>query len=295
MLKQIKNVIKVFKPLLKKISHDNIFAIAGQSAFFLILSAVPLTMFAVSVMQNMHFPVETLENLFKLVFNEEVTGYFSNYLSNVYQDATSISIITLVITLWSAAQGIHAVTNGLNRVYGTYENRNWLFLRLRAMIYTVVIFAILFSSMIVVVFGSFLNEQLSPYLLYLPDMVAVMFHLRYLIIFVYIVFLFSLLYRNFPNLSKDMRKEFGISRQLPGAVFSAVAWFVLSFGISIYVADFNGFSIYGGLTRLAVIMIWLYFCMVCLMIGAEINYVYHDKIKTVTSYMGKRRKKNRRK
>ena len=37
---------KRIKPFLDKIKHDNIFAIAGQSAFFLILSSVPLSMFA---------------------------------------------------------------------------------------------------------------------------------------------------------------------------------------------------------------------------------------------------------
>ena len=43
-----------FGPITSKILHDNIFAIAGQSAFFLILSAVPLSMFIVSVLQNLH-------------------------------------------------------------------------------------------------------------------------------------------------------------------------------------------------------------------------------------------------
>ena len=57
---------------------------------------------------------------------------------------------------------------------------------------------------------------------------------------------------------------------------------VLSLWISVYVSDFNGLSVYGGLTRIGVIMIWFYFLMVCLMVCAEINYVYHDRIKVFT-------------
>ena len=33
---------------------------------------------------------------------------------------------------------------------------------------------------------------------------------------------------------------------MPGAFLCTVSWYVLSFGISVYVSDFNGFSVYGG-------------------------------------------------
>lgn len=58
-----------------------------------------------------------------------------------------------------------------------------------------------------------------------------------------------------------------------------ISWFVLALGISIYVKSFNGFSVYGVITGLAIIMVLLYFLMLLLMICAEINYVYHDTIK----------------
>ena len=58
-------------------------------------------------------------------------------------------------------------------------------------------------------------------------------------------------------------------------------------------SDFNGFSVYGGLTRIAVIMIWFYFLMVCLMVCAEINYVYHDRIKVFTVAKFKRKVKTK--
>ena len=50
---------------------------------------------------------------------------------------------------------------------------------------------------------------------------------------------------------------------------------------------------YGGLTRIAVIMIWFYFLMVCLMVCAEINYVYHDRIKAFTVAKFKRKVKTK--
>ena len=81
MLRAIKRIYNWIKPFLDKLNHDNIFAIAGQSAFFLLLSGVPLTMFAVSVFQSLHIPVETLSNVFSLVLNEEATKYASQFLN----------------------------------------------------------------------------------------------------------------------------------------------------------------------------------------------------------------------
>ena len=275
----VRNFIGRFEPITSKILHDNIFAIAGQSAFFIILSAVPLSMFIVSILQNLHIPVDFIEMGLSGIFSEQIVDEISEFLTNAYNNAVGISLITLVITLWSAAQGVHAITNGLNRIYDAYENRNWFFLRIRAMFYTIAFFAIILFSLVIIGLGSTINKWLSPYIKYLPDFVALIYHLRYVLIFLFLVVLFALVYRNFPNISRKQHKEYGIKYQLPGAFLCTLSWYVLSLGISIYVDNFNGFSIYGGLATLAGIMIWLYFCMVCLMICAEINYVYHEQIK----------------
>lgn len=290
----VRNFIGRFEPITSKILHDNIFAIAGQSAFFIILSAVPLSMFIVSILQNLHIPVDFIEMVLSGIFSEQIVDEISEFLTNAYNNAVGISLITLVITLWSAAQGIHAITNGLNRIYDAYENRNWFFLRIRAMFYTIAFFAIILFSLVIIGLGSTINKCLSPYIKYLPDFVALIYHLRYVLIFLFLVVLFALVYRNFPNISRKQHKEYGIKYQLPGAFLCTLSWYVLSLGISIYVDNFNGFSIYGGLATLAGIMIWLYFCMVCLMICAEINYVYHEQIKkfSLKSLINKLKKRN---
>lgn len=275
----VRKLLDKYDPIISKCKHDNVFAIAGQSAFFIILSAVPLSMFIVSLFQNLNIPIGLIKEGLSGIFATEMINQIIAYLDAAYQSAVGISFVSLIVTLWSASQGIHAITNGLNRVYDAYENRNWLFLRIRAMIYTVILFAIILALLIILVLGSTISNFLKPFLDGLPDFVSVIFNLRYLIIFVCLIILFAMLYRNFPNISRKQHKEYGIKSQLPGAFLCTVSWFVLSLGISIYVDDFNGFSIYGGLTRLAVIMIWIYFCMVILMICAELNYVYHDKIK----------------
>ena len=42
-------------------------------------------------------------------------------------------------------------------------------------------------------------------------------------------------------------------------------------GISMYVSYGNGYSIYGSLTIIVIIMLWMYFCMYIILIGAYLN------------------------
>ena len=262
----IRRIWGVFKPFYKKIVFDNIFAIAGQSAFFLILSAVPLLMFSVSILQSMHLSAETLGDFLGDTYSSTQVSEWFKSLNDMYTAPTSISIITLIATLWSASKGLHAITNGLNRVHNTYESRTWLSLRLHAMLHTFVFLMIIAVTIGVMVFGKGLGNQIEPYLKKLPGYLVAIYSLRYIIVFLYQVFLFALLYRNTPNLTREVRREYGFRCQL-------------------YVTDFNGFSIYRGLTQLAIVMIFLYFCMICLMIGAELNVHFHREIDRFTFRM----------
>ena len=57
MIKLVRRIYDIFSPFIKKLNDDNIFAISGQSAFYLLLTLIPFTMFAVSILQNLHIPV----------------------------------------------------------------------------------------------------------------------------------------------------------------------------------------------------------------------------------------------
>lgn len=275
---RLDKIRKHITPFLDKCERDNITAIAGQCAFFLILTFFPLAMFSISVLQNFNIPVEAFENILDEVLNEKASEYVSEIIVSVSENSSGISVITLIVTLWTSAQGIHIITNGLNRIHDTYEDRSWLLLRLKSVLLTVLFFAIVILTVLIIILGSSLNTLLIPYISCLPDIVGIIYRLRYPVFYVYLSFLFALLYSRAPNIDKPLRHEYGIRSQLPGAIFCSTAWLILSFGISIYVDDFNGFSIYGGLTKLAILMIWIYLCLICLMLGAEINVIYHKKI-----------------
>ena len=78
--------------------------------------------------------------------------------------------------------------------------------------------------------------------------------------------LFLLMYLFIPTRKSSITKEF------PGAVFSAVGWYGFSYCYSLYVAHSPNFSyMYGSLTTLIFALVWIYVCMLILFLGAELN------------------------
>ncbi|MBR3232448.1 MAG: YihY/virulence factor BrkB family protein, partial [Lachnospiraceae bacterium] len=75
----------------------------------------------------------------------------------------------------------------------------------------------------------------------------------------------AVMYKVFPH------RKLRFLRQLPGAFFSAAAWYIFSMIVQLYVTKLKGFSTYGSLTTLMLVMFWLYFCCYFVMLGAEIN------------------------
>ena len=90
-----------------------------------------------------------------------------------------------------------------------------------------------------------------------------------------------------PNRKATLRS------QVPGAVICALAWYVFSFGLSIYVQYFNGFSMYGSLTTIVLVMLWLYFCMYIMMACAEFNVIFEDIFRKHTQNRKEKRKSRR--
>ena len=74
-----------------------------------------------------------------------------------------------------------------------------------------------------------------------------------------------------PNKKKTYKSQF------PGAVFTPVTCAAFSYVFSIYLDHVANMSVlFGSLTTLVVVLLWLYSSMYLLFIGAEINHYIED-------------------
>jgi membrane protein len=129
--------------------------------------------------------------------------------------------------------------------------------------------AIVFT-LVILVFGNSLKKLATRYVPMLEHAVELLSNFRGFVYVALLILFFAVIFTALPN------RKLSFKSQLPGAVICAVAWYIFSFGLSVYVDYFNGLSMYGSLTTIALIMLWLYFCMYIMMMSAEVNVVFND-------------------
>jgi membrane protein len=257
-----------------KISDDHVAAFSAQAAFFIIISFFPFIMLLLSIIQ--FFPVEetTLLRLFSEVFPVTVNSMIVSVITEIFDNNASSTLIsiTAITALWSAGKGFLAIMRGLNGVYEIRETRNYLLLRIISAFYTLIFAVMLIATMVLFVFGNRLYIWIEQKLPGIKDTALIVISLRTILGLVVLVVFFLIIYIVIPN------RKAKIMIELPGALLCAGGWTGFSYAFSYYIDNFSNYSsMYGSLTAIVLFMLWMYFCMYILFLGAEFNLLMENK------------------
>ena len=262
----MRDILKKIKNITDKIAEDHISAYAAQSAFFIMLSLVPILLLLMTLVRFTPITQADIMAAAYELFPKTVSSTIISIVNEVYsQTGTAISV-SLLVALWSAGKGVLAISNGLNTIRGQVETRNYIFLRLRAAIYTVLFLLAIILSLVFLGFGNSISMLVNKYIPVFQYVMDFIIETR-TIIMILVLIVFSLsIYMFLPNKRRRLRSQF------PGAIFTAFGWTLASFIFSVYMDIFKGFSnMYGSLTTIVIIMLWLYFCMYVVLLGGEMN------------------------
>lgn len=270
----MRRMLKSLDGFFKRIQQDHVSAYAAQGAYFILLSFIPCLLLLVTLVRYTPITQEMiLEGIFQFVpENGGIRDLIAGIVQEVYTKSAAVVPISAVFTLWSAGKGIQALTNGLNSIYHVRETRFYLFNRLRSAFYTLMLLLALVSTLILLVFGNSIQRKLEVHIPVIARLTSMVISMRTGIALVVLAIFFLVLYKVVPN------RKASFKSQIPGAVISAVAWSLFSLGFSFYLDYFDGMSnMYGSLTTIMLVMLWMYFCMCIVLIGAEINAYFEDK------------------
>ncbi len=245
-------------------------AYAAQAAYFFVLSLIPIFLLLLTMVQ--FTPVTTPEVLQAMlqVFPDSVAPLIRSIVVQTYSQSGSIIPVTIIVALWSAGKGVLSVTSGLNCIYSNTETRNYFYLRLRASLYTVLFLLAIMLSLVISVFGNSISAMVYRYVPFLSKVVDFIMQIRTVVTFIVLTVFWDLVYKFLPNRKHQAKTT--LRKQLPGAAFTALGWQMISFVFSVYLDIFTGFSsMYGSLTTIVLIMLWLYGCMYIILLGGELN------------------------
>ena len=271
-IKKKKKAVKFIQGFAVNLSEKHMSAYAAQAAYFIILSFIPFMLLLMTSIKYTPLTREEVINVVMQVFPENFEGFIRGIVGEVYAKSLGVVPISALIALWSAGKGIQALTNGFNTIYQVQETRNFIVTRIRSVIYTLIFVIAIVLTLILQVFGNSLQRELSNRFPFLDRLVTTIISMRLLISLGLLSLVFLMLYKFIPNRKATFRS------QLPGAVLSAVCWSTFSFFFSIYLDFFNNAAnMYGSMTTIVLILLWMYFCMIFVMIGAQVNYYFEEQ------------------
>ena len=269
----LKKIFQKAATVSEDVTKAHVGAYAAQSAYFFMLCMIPIILLLLTLVQYTPVTKADVMTAVMQVFPSSVDSLMISIVNQVYNQSMGIIPVTIIVALWSAGKGVLAMTSGLNCIYECPETRSYIFIRIRSTIYTVLFIIVILLLLVVSVFGNSLNIFISTHAEFLEPLADWMIDKRALITPVVLMGFSLLIYKFLPN-----RKDRFV-KQLPGAVFAAIGWMVISWVFSVYVDVFQGFSsMYGSLTTIVLIMLWLYFCMYSILLGGEFNKLLGDKI-----------------
>ena len=247
---------------------------AGSATLFLLTASFPLLMWVLMLVNLVPgFSVEGVAELLQIPeIQTAILGLLQNLSGQSAQFVASLAVLTTIV---SASGGMNALQIGLQRL--TPGSHRTLLNRLLAIGYTFV-FELLLLVMLALqgmhsLFARFADTL--PFFRHYAAIVAPLQRVASIGRIVSVPLLFGLLLLIYTYVPGGRRMP---RSQLPGTIFATAGWLVFSRVFSFYILHFWRLSyIYGSLTAVILIILWLYVIINLLFLGAGLNAEMNGK------------------
>jgi len=246
---------------------------AAQVTFFILVSFFPFMMFLITLLQYTPLNADIITSFIEGIIPGSLGGLIEGWLMETYRSASgTVLSVTVITTLWAASKAFTSIVFELDQIYNVEKRRGLIARRFLALLYTVVFTLMIILSLIILVYGNQILQLINSIFPFLSNVKPILFMIRSAVAFLLFVSYFVFLYRFVPNHKSTFRDE------LPGAGLAAFLWIAFSYLYSFYI-DYNSAfsSVYGSLTHIVLLMLWMYFCIIFIFTGALFNRFLKEK------------------
>jgi membrane protein len=251
-----------------QIVDRNIAILAAGTAFWAILSIFPAIVALVTIYGLVATPARVTQEVTKLggslspSTREVITSWLAGLTSTSQQQLGVGLVVGLVAVLWAVSAGVRTLIKAITAAYEQEETRGYLKLRGLALLASV--------GVVVVAVVALAAIGIAPAIRHLVHSVLwrVAFDVgEWLVLAVILTAAIAALYWLAPpKTSVNWRWASA------GAVFSTVCVVLASVGFSLYVRFFAHYNkTYGTLGGVVILMLWLYYCVFIVLLGALID------------------------
>ncbi len=258
---------RIARRTVQRALKDGVVDLASSIAFFAAFAIFPLLLAviaAASLVLDSAQVAEQLERWAREAFPASA-DLIRSTVEAVVRARGPMSIAALVGLLWSGSAGFGAITRAINRVVGS-EKRPYPLAKLRHLLMALASTVLLLVSIGVSSTAALVTSKASwlQHLGLEGDTLtrftgwATSFAIMFLV--------FALIYRWAPTIEVTWKMVW------PGALLAAVMTEIGKWGFLVYlsrIADLE--AVFGGLSSIMVLLLWLYVSAIALVIGAEYN------------------------
>ena len=268
-----KLTIKKFaKEMFYRVMYDEISLLSANLSYYFILSLFPMLIVALALTPYFKIDQQFLLEKIQSYAPGDLGDYLFDMISEVLNNKNNTIItVGIVFTLWSASSGIYGIIIAFNNAFRVRDGRIWIVTKLISVILTALFLIGMFVALVLIVFG----KQLTYILFHKFNLDEGYYNLWSVlnsslpVLFIFLIFVF--LYTMGPNLKL---KAISI---IPGAVFATISWIIVSKLFGYYINHFSSYiKTYGTIGAFMAFVLWLYITGYILIIGAEINAIFHN-------------------
>ncbi|MBN3581938.1 YihY/virulence factor BrkB family protein [Algoriphagus aestuarii] len=260
----------------KRIGENNVVIVSAGVAFFGFLAIFPAIMALISIYGFVMDPQQIEEQVSEItsIMPEQTLDIIQNRVDQfIKSKGESIgwgTIIGILLGVWIGNLGTKSLFRGINIAYDTENKRGIIKNNGLTLLFTfgAIILIILSASMIVafpaIIEKTGLTEQT----------VSLFSWLRWLVMGAVLVGSIGLIYNFAPK-----RNQPGFKWVIPGAFFATCLWLLASSAFSFYIRHFwNLNEIYGSISAVVFLMLWLFISTFIILIGAEFNFAIENHL-----------------
>lgn len=236
----------------------------GQISFFVILSIIPFISIMLMLITKLSINFDGVMSFISHYIPSGFANVILSFLSS--QKVGTLDILFIITAIYIASKATHSIIIASTEIYGGRQ-RNFLRTRIKAIIMLIILVILVLSVLIILTLGNrvlwYIKEtygNIHPY-----------FYTGYQIfkwpfVFFMIFFTVKIIYTLAPNVqipSKSVNK---------GALITTTVWVITTYVFSFYVTNIANYSkLYGNLSNLIILMIWIYWSCYIFVLGMTIN------------------------
>ena len=233
----------------------------GNIAFFFVLAMIPIITIVIFLVSKFGISMDNVVSLVKSFVPGEASNMIIETISGKGFDGSVGAF--LIIALISASNGTYAIINASNTLYHV-ENRDFLKDRIKSIILFIILLWLILFLIIVPIFGERILSLFENN--YIFGIRKIFSFLKWPVTIFLIYMNLKLIYTIAPS------KKISSSSTTYGAVFTTVIWTVTTAVFGYYLKFFANYNVvYGNLSSIIILMMWLYIISYVFVMGIAIN------------------------